>query len=740
VIFRLKVFIPLVLLGVSAWFLRNHISTPLIEQKIEGLLPGLEIGDLEVDLQSESISIDGMAIYSDDEGPLASIAKLNFHLERSPLGFGEVVASGNIEDLRLSQRLFEMEEDHDERVSGNGTSSVVEEEESDFSFDSLDHREILERFTGERKLETEKRIEEGEELIKSIEEKWLPRQKALKQEIQAFKNNRKAWAKSWSSSLNIEPLLKEAKGLGLEAKKLKELKFSGKNVAELASNLQKIQSFQSQVTDLQGKFIKARSSAKNELSKLGPLGQALKNPPSIGKEVEADLKKILELRESLSSSAKNDVELLKKELDPRSFNSSKTVRLIMGREWETTFKSALDILDNTLGPFLPKLSEGGGEKMGEGSLARQEDSDVVGIPKQVIFERRSLRPAWTLGTLRYAGYATQAFENADIRFEGMLHDLSSDEGILGRAPRMSLVAYLPGRGGRVNIDLLYSLTSNTADQRRLNVHLEGRPLEGTRMGSSSSRLHFKSGHWGLDGVVDLSSAPHWVVRGEIFWKEPIFDLGPEVNEKVRVPLRAAATRLLAKPIAFQYQYPDELKFEGDFDRWLGPIFNEALVAMAGQEQAALASKIEARLGPKLNGLFKGGEVQNLLQGGMPLLLKGVQGEKQAFIQLQNLAGTHLKKLGDEEGVLGELVSQLIGLKGEGEGAKGRLEDTLKKEAQRRLRELATRQLKEKLLGGDLEKNGSPTSKKAEEVAKDPKEIIKDELKKEFKEVLRGFPF
>jgi hypothetical protein len=210
-----------------------------------------------------------------------------------------------------------------------------------------------------------------------------------------------------------------------------------------------------------------------------------------------------------------------------------------------------------------------------------------------------------------------------------------------------------------------------------------------------------------------------------------------VKEKMRAPLRSVATRLLSQPISFIYRYPSGLSFEGDFKKWVGPIFNDALLAVAGQEQKALTQKLLSRLNPKMENVFQESQLQSLLSSGMPLLLKGALGEKAAFKELNTLAGSQLNSLGEQDALLGQLLSDVLGLQGKGAGAKGQLEERLKDEAKRRLQDLATRKLGEKLLSRQSDdKSPSPS----EEEKRPSKDVLKDELKKELKDAFRGFPF
>lgn len=740
-IFRLKVSIPVILLAFAVWSLRHQISSPIIQSKLEDRLPGLNIRDLELNPEAGLLGLKASAAYSDDLGTLASLAKLELKIEKEPLGFGDLVATGNIEDLRLSRRLFFEEKLHPKvEAAVGGNSTVVERDDSSFSLDSLDHREVLERFTGQRSLETEKKIEEARKLIKKMESRWLPRQQELKQQIESFRRDRSTWTKNWERSLNIDPLLNRAKELKREARDLKNMKFSGVDLVQIATNLQKIQNFQLKVTELQSLFRKTRSSAKEQLSMLSPLGKALSNPQKLSRELKRDLEQLKNLKTSLEDSTKSDIALLKKELDPRSFNSSKTVRLIMGRGWELKFKSALDLLDSSLGPLLSSIKpdEDASDEVASHSSSKTAPS---GIPQEVIFPRHFERPRWTISSLRYAGYAKEAFENADLRFEGVLRNLSSNEKLSGSAPECSAMIYLPGKGGSLHLDMIYSLSHNTPDQRLMKVKLKGRPLAGTEMGATNSKLIFQAGTWGLNGTIDLSSAPHWKFRGEILWHQAEFVLGPGVKKHLRAPLQGAAKRLLTKPVAFNYQYPNTLRFEGDFEDWIGPIFSDAIASLASYEQGLLAEKIQARLSPKLGDIFKDGELQGLLNTGMPLLLKGAMGEKRAFEELLLVAQSQLSGLLSEEELMGERLSEVLGLKKAGKKAQGSLEDRLKEEAKRKLQDLAAKKLKEQLFGklGD-DNEGNQETKSEKDSDEDPKEILKEELKNELKDALRNFPF
>lgn len=754
-IFRLKVLLPLcafvgaLVFGLSQW------SPSLAKALLENRIDGLSIAELQLDNQNEQLSFSLQAQYEDDKGPLASIGQGQLHLDKSPLGFGELVLSANLEQLVIKKRFFTQLSEQagaQGEDDGQGQKGDVDgtEAKEGFSIAALDHREVLDRIAGTRELKSEQAIKDGKASIKSMEQKWTKRVKDLKQHSQTLEQKKELWQKNWQQQIKADELKKEFDDLKAELTAMKGQKFEPRNIEALYQQIQQLQRYPEKVKALKNKFSKLKDNAKNELNVLKTIGRDLEALKLKDGELKRDLAAIKSIKENVLRSGEADLDLLKKELDPKAFDSAKIVRLLLGREWELKLVEYLGYLDKVM-DVLPKTQ---GEATGEDNT--EQDSGAT-APEQlgehwVTFPMENKGPDWHLPMLRYGGRALGAYHGEDVPFEGQLLNLSSDEALLGAAPQLKLQGTLPQQGGFFQLEAMVSQVHESRDQQWLKFKLKGRELAGSSMGSSDLRIHFEQGSMNAEIKVDLSTGPNWFLEGKISMADIDFVVDEGVKAHMKAPLKSCAEQLLSKPLAFSYRFPGPLRFDSSLGNVAGAAFRSALSGVAKGEQQKLQQRWTQDLQQKISRDMGDGPLKQLLAKGLPQLSQGLTAKAQSTLGLQRQGQSELGSIDAQSQSTEQLLAQALGLKGGREGLKRQFKDRLKQEAEKRAQAL----IQEKLSGkkgnpkdslkfhkDDLKglfKDLSSSKAKPKDSAEKNKPSPEKKAKEQLKEVLKGFPF
>ena len=739
-IFRLKFFIPIVLLIAGAYFAMNSISAALIKKYLEDSLPNLQIETLRVDRNDKAFGLVSRAKYSDNIGPICSVGRAELSLDSAPIGFGETIVKGNLEDVNVSARIFKWSASKDEASE----ESTSKEGFGGFSLSGLDHREVLERFTGQRQLETEIKIKEGEELVKKLSEKWTQRYKDMSTQAQDLKARGESWQKDWKEKIPLAATQEQIQQFRTELDGLKGKKFDVSNVAELANNIQKVQEYSKKVGELKEQIKSVKAQSQKELDQLKGLRQEFEQVKNYDDEMAQDYKALNTIRGEILVSGKKDIEMLKKELDPREFDADKLTRLLLGREWELKLKFYLDALDLLIKKFGPKE-----DAEAATPPPKKEPRVPWGEVSWVTYLREQPRPRWNIEKLRYAGTADQAVDGMNVIFEGFVENLSSDERVLKKTPSFTLQGKLPDQGGRLSIVGHYSSVINNTENRQLQFNLQGRALKGSSMGAPKMRVLFDEGNMAVSSHIDLASAPNWVVKGQIHLQDVILHSADTVQEAMKAPLKEAASRLFSSPIGFIYTYPGPMRFAGNLSEQVGSVFKGALTSLASQEQDVLGQKLQEKFDALVAEKLSGSSFEGLLKNQGPIVKESVGQGLKVLANLEQQKTGDLAKADQQQGLVEQLLSDALGLQGGQGQLKEQLQQKIKNEAQQRVEQEAKKQLEGQLLKrlGGASETPAKTDKAAEEKAPaaqpEKKEAPKDSINKnvdDLKKTFKGFGF
>lgn len=756
-IFRLKVLIPLcALVGVLIYGLALW-SPSLAKVLLESNIDGLSIDELQLDNQSEELRFSLRGQYGDDEGELASLGQGQLHLDKSPLGFGEFVLSANLEQLVIKKRLFthlgEQVSSQVEEGGADQAKSGDDEPKEGFSIAALDHREVLDRIAGTRELKSERAIKDGKSSIKAMEQKWTQRVKDFKQHRRTLEQKKELWQKNWQQQIKADELKKEFDDLKAELETMKGQKFDPSNIEALSQQIQQLQQYPERIKGLKNKFSKLKDNAKNELGVLKTIGRDLQALKFKDGELKRDLAAIKDIKDNVLRSGEADLDLLKKELDPKAFDSAKIVRLLLGREWELKLVEYLGVLEKVM-DVLPKIQ---GEASDEQEAQSSSDETTPDGGSKlgenwVSFPRENEGPKWHLPLLRYGGQALGAYDGENVPFEGQLLNLSSDETLLGSAPQLKLQGTLPKQGGFFQVEAMVSTVKKDPDHQWLKFKLNGRDLAGSSMGSSDLRIHFEQGSMNAEIKVDLSSGPNWLVEGKVSMADIDFVVDENVKAHMKAPLKSCAEQLLSKPLAFTYRFPGPLRFDSSLGDVAGTAFRSALSGVAKVEQQKLQQRWTQDLQRKLSRDMGDGPLKQMLSAGLPQLVKGLTAKAQSTLGLERQGQSDLGAIEAQNQSTEQLLAEALGLKGGREGLKRQFKDRLKQEAQKRAQAL----IQEKLSGkkGDpkdslkfhkddlkgLFKDLSGSKNKPADSTDKSNATPEKKAKEQLKEVLKGFPF
>jgi hypothetical protein len=704
-IFRLKVLLPLLLIAGGLYYSFTQVGAPVVEFMLEKQIDGLNVDDLSFDVVGGNVSLETKASYGDERGSLLSVGQSQLKLAYEPLGFGEVVAAGHLENVMVHSRVFDAETYRSEEATADGASEETvsgAEAKKDagsgggFSIEDIDHREVLERFTGTRELATEKKIKEAKLTVEALQEKWKKRYEGLKSQADDLKQKGDLWKNDWEKEFKVDDLKQKIESIKSQVEAFKGEKFDVKDLDRLATNIQNIQKLNEDIKGIKAQAQGVLDRGKSELNELKQIRTSLEGLKHSDDELKADIHKLKQLKDEIVASGKSDVEMLKKELDPREFDAAKLTRLLLGREWELKLKIYLDALNGFV-EKLPKV-QAEGEDDSETSVALLERDR-----SEVVFERATPRPKWTVESLSYKGFAAKAVDGQDVPFHGVLRSLSSDEKVLGLAPSLELEGQLKGRGGQVHIFAQYSALHDSVDQRFLKFDLSGRSMKDSTMGAPSMRLKFLDGSMAVRATVDLASAPHWVVEGDIRLSDLNFVVADSVKQHMRGPLKEAATKLFAQSLPFSYRYPGPIRFEGNVKNVLGDVFKSALSTLATQEQQKLGEKLQQRFQEKMGERLAGLGIENILGDQIPALTGAVGNSLQHVLKINGEAEQDLSSADQLKGTLEQLLADSLGLKGGREQLTQQLKQRLEDEAKRRLQEMAERELRDRLKKEELAK-------------------------------------
>lgn len=737
-IFRLKVLIPLLLSVVAIVVLGYVFKLTMLRGYMESQWPipqtALRLDELHLSFGGNlEFSSAGKVIQPARQRTLIGWAQTRLVIHSDPLGFSRVyVENMTIEGLEIKQALL----DGGDAVTSPETDTPVEGTDSPFpqiDFKDFDHRAILERVTGSDQLESEKKIEILRLNVEKLSVKWkdrydetLKRSDALSGEFEALKGK-------WADSQQIAEIQPAFENLRKEFDALRQQKFSVDNIDQIAGNAKRARDLKNQADTLIEKVSSLKSNLQGDLKQVENFKNEVQNLGQVGTELQQDLDQVRQQAEDVRTSAKTDLELLKRELDPGNFGAGKITRLLFGKAWEEKLESWLAMYDHII-DYLPKTSSG------EADAGKTEKIKVKELPP-VLFKRDRDWPQWTVEHLRLSG-TTPDNGAGQPTFEGSIFDISADESILGRPTRWDIKGTLGQQQGHFKLTGTFSTLVFDRDNRHLHLEVRDHPLGKHTWGPPDICMDIAGGKLRIDMEADMSRSPELNITGELLFEELEIQPAASVKDSLREPLKQALSNALTSPVHFEVKHRPHQKPSFTLHSKLDEAFKEAFRSFIEQrlaeEQVKLTAKFNEGIEKKISELA--GDAGPLA----PLLQKLGAG----LLERQNLLGAGVGQL---SGLLTGRSGELDNLQKDGDGLAGgfggldverqNLEQTLKQQLKQKLEDDVKKKAEEEArqrLQQVIQPNAAegqpgpaPAGEAIEEIKKEQKQKLKDKIKLPF---------
>ena len=747
-IFRLKIVIPLAIFlmagGVFLYFFRHSAAKYAMESGWPAPTK-LSLKKLNWALGSRmGMEISGGRISDPKKREaLMEWGQSSLIFLSTPLGFGRVyVEEMALDAMVVRPMLSESEAASEFAVQDTTAAGEAMGFMPDLDFKGLDHREILERLTGQGNLESEKKVAVLKEDAQRTYDKWKALTEDKRKRAGELKGSLNGIKERWSDPAKVSDLKRRFDALRGEFKEVSDQKFDAGNMGQMAASYQRIRELKDKTQNLKQEVQSFRQEMKGDLDTLEGVKDEAAAFTKLKEQIQEEARRLESEARDVRGAADTDLAMLKKELDPKSFDAGKITRLLFGKEWEEKVRYYLAMYEK-LQEYLPEIESESGPKPEEVAAVRQKDQPVT-------YERQGDLPDFTLARLRLSGSsAAQPGAQSAFTFRGEIYDVTSDEALLGRFLRWQLDGDLGQGGGHYLTRGAYPRTREHQDQRKLEFELSGRPLKDRQWGPPDLRVVLEEGVMEMKMAVDLAKAPALEAKGHFLISGAKLSVPNSVKEELRGPLVGAIEKVLAKPIPFRLRHrphhaPD-LSFGSDLDDVFKDALKGYLDARLGREREKLEEKFRGTLESKLAKLAgdgpvgewvqkysstltgEGGEIGNLLAAAQGALL----GQRGAADELERGGDELVQGLTGTEGGRQELEKRLLG------EAKEHAEKELKERAERELKARAEEEAKRRLLeqaGGTPAQPGAPppqeqAKQEAKDKASEIENKVKDKLKK-----------
>ncbi|MBF0197164.1 MAG: hypothetical protein HQL32_05620 [Planctomycetes bacterium] len=614
-IFRLKLFIPLILIGGLFFGGLYLFQDSLLKMGLESSVPGLELDRAELEISSSSFggNIKGQLKDEETAKVLLELGDSDLSIEPKPLGFGKVIVSRlMLEDLVIHRDLFSMVEDSaagqsaDDGVkSTTGPGQATTDEDGgllDMDTSSLDYRDMLERVTGRSNLKVEEKIEQLQNTSKELEEKWKNLSKNSESLIDNKKTELDQLKKRWSKNGLQSEYKTEFESIKKEFKSLSSQKFDVKNLTQIANNVQKINDLKKRVKTLKNNLKEVKTKFNEDRQFFDKAKDEVQSTIDVAKSAPEDLKRLQRESKEVYAAADEDVDTLKEELNPKNFGAAKITRLLFGKEWEEKLNEYMGYW-NQIKEYLPETGEGMSE---EEKAEHESKKDVLKKEDyQVTFTRSPDYPSWAFKEIAYRGEAKEVQEGEDIGFEGTIHNMSSDEALLGQPISWALNGLMKGKsGGKFAAEGQYSTIHKEKETRYLNFKLEGKKIDKKTMGPPKMRVILTGGTMAINLRVDLSKNPDLTAEGELLIQNSDIQIAPTVKEVMQAPLKDAMVKMLSEAVSFTVSYKQgdktpEVKFRNDLDDIFKGLLKESAQGFADQAVVKYQQQLQSKISSKI---------------------------------------------------------------------------------------------------------------------------------------------
>lgn len=727
-IFRLKFIIPLILIIACVVASFYFIKDAHLKSAIESQVQGLTLKEIDVSVSSEKVGIVSKGIIKDEEtnDTLISWDEAEFNINPYPLGFKKFDSPlTSIKGVSVSSKLFKMAAKSvgdQVEISDKGEEGAEEGGLPKINIKSLDHEEILERVTGSKQLATERKLEELNKTYKEVEEKWKDIDQSVKKESTEIKSRIDTFKSSYSKGGVKTDFSDEINKLKERYQNVSKQEFNLKNVDQMVQSLNDIKNLKQDSKSLLEKVKASKNKIKEDIASVKKLKEDVKAFKTKYTDPKSDLDRLVNGVKEVRQASKDDVAMLKKELDPKNFDAAKITRLLLGKEWEEKFLYYSEIWYN-IKEYLPSTGTGDEKTMEE----KKEIEKLQKSSQPVAYVRNPDFAEWTLHKFVAAGQAEQMTDGEDVDFVAEVQNVTSNEKILGKPIEWDVNGKFKGGNGQFNITGNYSVIEKSSDKRWLNFKLTGRSMAGKHWGGKNTRVNFEKGILTTTVKFDLSQGEEVPGRGELKINDYQISIGEQVKGVIRQPLETAVLRVLEKPVPFQVvlrrKKMPKIKFGGDLDAIFKDALKGSLKSLAAEQSQLLTQKFNSQLESKIAEKTNNGHLQKLL----PTLTGTLTGESSQLtsdlLGMENQNQDKSQKLNRSENLLGNLLGDLSGLQNSRESLQNELKNRLKDEAKKRLEEEA----RKRLLGeGEGDSKEELKNKSDKELSK-----LKDKLKIKF---------
>lgn len=707
-----------------------------MKTSFEAAVPGLNFEDFDVKWGTSEVGLQAKGQLNDaeTEDKLFAWDEAEMKIDPYPLGFKKLdVKEANLGGVYLSSKLFtKLGEAAIEQAGGNTASGNQDGGLPDFNFNDLDHKDILERFTGSRELLSEQKLKKLEEDAKNIRDKWSGIDKTTKKQAEEIQNKIDDFKSKYAKGGLKTDYKAEIDSIKAKAESLKGKKFDASNLAEIPKLIEDARALKLQAEGLKAKIKKTKDDLKSDIDFVKNTKNEVKGLTTKFKDAKKDLEIIKQDVKEVREAGKEDFAMLKKELDPRNYDAAKITRLLFGKEWEEKFLYYQSLWFKVR-EYLPEDSEEEMAAEAAGEKEKEEQKSIIDAEKPIEFKRDPEFPDWLVRTFRIAGRTPQEDSGEEIDFQGKILDMTSHENVHGKPVSWDIDAM----GGKVKLLGVYSRIHNIVDKRNLLVNYKGQSMVGKKWGSKQTRVIFEQGELSTDVKFDLTGGDEIVGRGKLNIKNAVFKIGQEVKPVLRDPLRQAVDRLLSEPLPYEvtlrYKKMPKIKFGGSFNDVFKDALKSALNNLAQEKTAALSKDFQAKLEQKIAGKASSGEMQKVLSaftnnaGGLSNKLTS------SLLGIEQTNSSNQAKLGSGENALNGVVGQLLGLENSSQSVQTQIKNEIKKRAEDEAKKRLEEELRKRLLKDQAKKaKEDELRRQLEERKRKEAEKLKNKLKDKIK--------
>jgi len=689
-ILRLKLFIPLTLAIFLCSGVLYFFKDGLLKIALESTIPGLSINNDSIGF-SNNVQIQLGAILNDDptKSPLFSFEEAKASLNLNALGFGkidcpELVLKNIIIDKRIGEIAIDKSNEQLNSINENIDSSEAGPTSlPNIDFKNMGAREILERITGKKTLESEASLKELEESVRNITKKWTSKKTLYQNTLENVKKQTTLISNKWKNPPQLNALKSKSAQLKNQLQQFKNQKFTVESITQIPQTLVQINQLKTNSNQLIADFKNLEQSLKKDSSFFKETRTKLSDLKGLDKDLQKDKSLLEALVEKTKAAALVDKKMLKEELNIKNFGAQKITRLLFGKEWEETMIDYLSKWD-AIKEWLPKM----GFEADSKSEVSNNNSNTQKYP-EVSFMRTPTYPSWAFRHITYKGNTKSSDGLETINFQGTIDHLNSNELIYGKPTEWQLQGTIGNNKTAWEVDGKYSQLHANKNNRHINFSLKDKPLNGKKWGKDDTEIIFNQGSMGINVELDLSSSDRFIGTGTVSITNTNISTGPKVKGLIKSSLQKAITEMLKKPISFTFSYEPknrdlDLNITNELDDLFKNILKGSLNNLVAENKLKVIQHFDQQLKEKLNQKISHPALKQVITGFQQNILGSIDPEIAHTNSAEAIFQTSIQNIQTENKSLQTLISNSDLLLNNRKG----LKDKLLKEQKERLRRIA----------------------------------------------------